>query len=50
MNNKKRVLVISNNCFSPSDSNGRTLGNLFYAKGMLGTDVRDSQGSNVGIV
>lgn len=30
MNNKKRVLVISNNCFSPSNSNGRTLGNLFY--------------------
>lgn len=25
----KRVLVISNNCFSQSDSNGRTLGNLF---------------------
>lgn len=30
MNNKKRVLVVSNNCFSPSNSNGRTLGNLFY--------------------
>lgn len=29
MTNKK-VLVISNNCFSPSNSNGRTLGNLFY--------------------
>lgn len=26
----KRVLVVSNNCFSPSNSNGRTLGNLFY--------------------
>lgn len=26
----KRVLVISNNCFSQSNSNGRTLGNLFY--------------------
>lgn len=26
----KRVLVISNNCFSKSNSNGRTLGNLFY--------------------
>lgn len=25
----KRVLVVSNNCFSPSNSNGRTLGNLF---------------------
>lgn len=30
MNNKRRVLVVSNNCFSPSNSNGRTLGNLFY--------------------
>lgn len=30
MKNNKRVLVISNNCFSPSNSNGRTLGNLFY--------------------
>jgi len=29
MTNKK-VLVVSNNCFSPSNSNGRTLGNLFY--------------------
>ena len=27
----KRVLVISNNCFSKSNSNGRTLGNLFYS-------------------
>lgn len=26
----KRVLVISNNCFSQSNSNGRTLGNLFH--------------------
>lgn len=26
----KRVLVISNNCFSKTNSNGRTLGNLFY--------------------
>lgn len=25
-----RVLVLSNNCFSLSNSNGRTLGNLFY--------------------
>lgn len=25
-----RVLVIANNCFSVSNSNGRTLGNLFY--------------------
>lgn len=25
----KRVLVISNNCFSKTDSNGRTLGNMF---------------------
>ncbi len=25
-----KVLVVSNNCFSPSNSNGRTLGNLFY--------------------
>lgn len=30
MKNSKRVLVGSNNCFSPSNSNGRTLGNLFY--------------------
>lgn len=30
MKNNKRVLVVSNNCFSPSNSNGRTLGNLFY--------------------
>lgn len=30
MVNNKRVLVVSNNCFSPSNSNGRTLGNLFY--------------------
>lgn len=30
MGNKRRVLVVSNNCFSPSNSNGRTLGNLFY--------------------
>lgn len=30
MTNNKRVLVVSNNCFSPSNSNGRTLGNLFY--------------------
>ena len=29
MNRNKRVLVLSNNCFSLSDSNGRTLGNLF---------------------
>ena len=29
MNNNRRILVISNNCFSQSDSNGRTLGNLF---------------------
>lgn len=28
--NNKRILVVSNNCFSPSNSNGRTLGNLFY--------------------
>ena len=27
----KRVLVISNNCFSKTNSNGRTLGNLFYS-------------------
>ena len=27
---QKRVLVISNNCFSKTNSNGRTLGNLFY--------------------
>lgn len=26
----QRVLVVANNCFSPSNSNGRTLGNLFY--------------------
>ena len=26
----KKILCISNNCFSPSNSNGRTLGNLFY--------------------
>lgn len=26
----RRVLVISNNCFSQSDSNGRTLGNMFF--------------------
>lgn len=26
----RRVLVLSNNCFSPSNSNGRTLGNLFF--------------------
>lgn len=26
----KRVLIISNNCFSKTNSNGRTLGNLFY--------------------
>lgn len=26
---RKKVLVISNNCFSQSNSNGRTLGNLF---------------------
>lgn len=26
----KRVLVISNNCFSKTNSNGRTLGNLFF--------------------
>lgn len=26
----KRVLVLSNNCFSLSNSNGRTLGNLFW--------------------
>lgn len=25
-----RVLIIANNCFSKSNSNGRTLGNLFY--------------------
>lgn len=25
----RRILVVSNNCFSPSNSNGRTLGNLF---------------------
>lgn len=25
-----RILVVSNNCFSPSNSNGRTLGNLFH--------------------
>lgn len=30
MGNSRRVLVVSNNCFSPSNSNGRTLGNLFY--------------------
>ena len=30
MENKRRVLVVSNNCFSPSNSNGRTLGNLFH--------------------
>ena len=30
MISSKRVLVISNNCFSQSNSNGRTLGNLFY--------------------
>ena len=30
MVNNKRVLVVSNNCFSPSNSNGRTLGNLFH--------------------
>lgn len=30
MKNNKRVLVVSNNCFSPSNSNGRTLGNLFH--------------------
>lgn len=29
MNEYKRVLVISNNCFSLSNSNGRTLGSLF---------------------
>lgn len=29
MNHYKRILVLSNNCFSLSDSNGRTLGNLF---------------------
>lgn len=29
MNRNKHILVISNNCFSQSDSNGRTLGNLF---------------------
>lgn len=28
--NRKRILVFSNNCFSKSNSNGRTLGNLFY--------------------
>lgn len=28
--NRKRVLVFSNNCFSKSNSNGRTLGNLFH--------------------
>ena len=27
---KPRTLVLSNNCFSVSNSNGRTLGNLFY--------------------
>ena len=26
---KKKILVVSNNCFSQSNSNGRTLGNLF---------------------
>lgn len=26
----KKILCISNNCFSQSNSNGRTLGNLFY--------------------
>ncbi len=26
----KRVIVFSNNCFSPSNTNGRTLGNLFH--------------------
>lgn len=26
----KNILVLSNNCFSESNSNGRTLGNLFY--------------------
>lgn len=30
MENYKRVLVVSNNSFSLSNSNGRTLGNLFY--------------------
>ena len=30
MENLKRVLVLSNNCFSKTNSNGRTLGNLFY--------------------
>jgi len=30
MNKNKRILIISNNCFSVSNSNGRTLGNLFY--------------------
>lgn len=30
MENNKRILVISNNCFSVSNSNGRTLGNLLY--------------------
>lgn len=30
MDSNKRVMVVSNNCFSPSNSNGRTLGNLFY--------------------
>ncbi len=30
MENNKRILIISNNCFSVSNSNGRTLGNLFY--------------------
>ena len=30
MENNKRILIISNNCFSLSNSNGRTLGNLFY--------------------
>lgn len=29
MKKNKRVLIISNNCFSQSDSNGRTLGNMF---------------------
>ncbi len=30
MEKNTKVLVISNNCFSQSDSNGRTLGNLFH--------------------
>lgn len=30
MEKNRRILVVSNNCFSPSNSNGRTLGNLFY--------------------